>query len=525
MKTGCRRTVMLSSALMLLIAALGGRVEAISASAPPPPVSFTHGVASGDVTPASAMLWTRVDHEVGLTVDVALTSTFDPPVLKRTATTFAANDFTVNVLVAPLLPATTYYYRFRSGQNVSDVGSLRTAPRPDQSADVRFTFTGDTDGTLVNGSPFFNNFGALDAARNETADFFVYLGDTVYPDSPLRPAPAATLDEYRASYKLNRDYPNLANLLKSTSSYTVWDDHEIRDNYNGLTVDPAVYAIGRKAFLEYFPMLTGFQLQDAACAGNPLFRFFKWGKDVDIFILDAHSCQSALAGDFLHPVPPCFNDPLPTLPATLRPAFGLPASPPPGCLDGPGGIYDPSRTMLGAVQKQILKTALVASKAKFKFVVTPANMQQLYFLPYDRWEGYAAERNELLNFIRAQSVKNVMFLTTDTHAAIMNEVSVDRFTDPTPIAYEFMTGPAAAFTAEELILSQPTLGAPALGAVNSLLDLIDVDCRDLNAYSYASVSVTATAGTATVSLKDASGNVLVNQVPGSSTQCIKTVGP
>jgi len=181
--------------------------------------------------------------------------------------------------------------------------------------------------------------------------------------------------------------------------------------------------------------------------------------------------------------------------------------------------------MLGAVQKQILKTALVASKAKFKFVVTPANMQQLYFLPYDRWEGYAAERNELLNFIRAQSVKNVMFLTTDTHAAIMNEVSVDRFTDPTPIAYEFMTGPAAAFTAEELILSQPTLGAPALGAVNSLLDLIGVDCRDLNAYSYASVSVTATAGTATVSLKDASGNVLVNQVPGSSTQCIKTVGP
>ena len=85
-------------------------------------------------------------------------------------------------------------------------------------------------------------------------------------------------------------------------------------------------------------------------------------------------------------------------------------------------------------------------------------MQQLYFLPFDRWEGYAAERNEILNFIRAQSVKNVLFLTTDTHAAIMNEVSVDRFTDPRPIAYEFMTGPVAAFTAEELILSQTYAG-------------------------------------------------------------------
>src|SRR5690349_20335481 len=127
MQTGFTRAVMLSSALILLIA-LGGRVEAHSASAPPS-LSFTHGVASGDVTPANAMLWTRVDHEVRLTVDVAFTPTFNAPVLKCTATAFADNDFTVNVLVAPLLPATTYYYRFRSGQNVSDVGSPRTAPR------------------------------------------------------------------------------------------------------------------------------------------------------------------------------------------------------------------------------------------------------------------------------------------------------------------------------------------------------------------------------------------------------------
>ena len=94
----------------------------------------------------------------------------------------------------------------------------------------------------------------------------------------MRPAPATTLDEYRASYKLNRGYPNLANLLNSTSSYTVWDDHEVRDNYNGLTVDPAVYAIGRKASLEYFPMLTGFQLQDAACAGQPTLPFLQVGQ-------------------------------------------------------------------------------------------------------------------------------------------------------------------------------------------------------------------------------------------------------
>ena len=34
-------------------------------------VTFTHGVASGDVTPFSALLWTRVDEEVQLTVEVS----------------------------------------------------------------------------------------------------------------------------------------------------------------------------------------------------------------------------------------------------------------------------------------------------------------------------------------------------------------------------------------------------------------------------------------------------------------------
>jgi hypothetical protein len=52
----------------------------------------------------------------------------------------------------------------------------------------------------------------------------------------------------------------------------------------------------------------------------------------------------------------------------------------------------------------------------------------LIFLPYDRWEGYAAERTEMLEFIRNPDgntmtddhLKNVVFLSTDIHAAIYN---------------------------------------------------------------------------------------------------------
>jgi len=41
-------------------------------------VTFTHGVASGEVTHGSAVLWTRVDQEAALTVDVSTDPRFGP---------------------------------------------------------------------------------------------------------------------------------------------------------------------------------------------------------------------------------------------------------------------------------------------------------------------------------------------------------------------------------------------------------------------------------------------------------------
>lgn len=40
-------------------------------------------------------------------------------------------------------------------------------------------------------------------------------------------------------------------------------------------------------------------------------------------------------------------------------------------------------------------------------------------LPYDRWEGYEAERQRMLREL--QSVRNVVFLSTDVHATLVND--------------------------------------------------------------------------------------------------------
>ena len=85
----------------------------------------------------------------------------------------------------------------------------------------------------------------MTAAQGENADFFIYLGDTIYSDSSNRPGgPATTLADYRDAYKLQRTYQSLTNLQKSTSTYPLIDDHEVQNDFAGQTVDPARYAAG-----------------------------------------------------------------------------------------------------------------------------------------------------------------------------------------------------------------------------------------------------------------------------------------
>jgi len=241
----------------------------------------------------------------------------------------------------------------------------------------------------------------------------------------------------------------------------------------------------------------------------------------DVIILDERSCRSSDV------TVACQGDLAPTLPTPLRLQFGLPASPPAGCL---AAINDPTRTLLGPAQKQAFKDALLNSNAKFKFVFSGEPIQQFWALPYDRWEGYAAERNEVLDFIHDpdnnpatnDGIKNVVFLSTDAHATLVNEVFKDRFTAPTAIAQEVVTGPVANTTYQQQIMA--ALGAARVAQVQAALSVAGVDCRNLNQNSYGVVQVDSLLGTVTVTSKDQYGLPVVNQV-APAVPCTKTLGP
>jgi alkaline phosphatase D len=513
-------------ALIALASLLTVGVSAASAA------TFVGGVASGDVTSSRAILLAHTDVADQIHVRVwDNPSLSGPKAAQGKVKTTAERGFAAKVDVSGLAPNTTYYYRFDKDEVVSDVGTFKTAPDPSTPANVKATYTGDWDGThctppgplgspcSVAGAPVYNNFPTLAAAQAENGDFFIADGDTIYSDSRFRATPATTLPEYRAAQNEALAYPNLKNILESTSTIATMDDHEVKNDYDSVTVNPAQYAAGREAFLESYPVRETGLPHDPSCVGDPLYRSFHWGADVDVFVLDERSCRSQESAVT------CLGDLAPTLPPAARQVFPfnlfLTPNPPPGCL---ASINSSARTLLGPVQKAQFESDLQNSTATYKYVVSQDPIQQFFVAPYDRWEGYAAERSQVLNFIQNNGIDNVLFLTTDTHATLQNQVAIDQFTNPTPIANEMVTGPVATDTFQTEVLR--VAGGVGLFAVNTALNAFTgMDCRNLNQNSYALVETTSGGSTTITSKTDTGVPVVGVNTRNAPSTCTGTYGP
>jgi alkaline phosphatase D len=482
--------------LVVLSAVATLALAAMSASAADP--SFREGVAAGEVTSSSAVLWTRAPRPGPVVLTVATQT--GVPAGRFTLTATGANDRTAQYLVRGLKPAMRYRYFFTQGKAKSPIGAFATAPAASVAEPVRFAITGDADATPgANGKPAYNRYEVYQRMRAEENHFNVNLGDTIYSDSEVGGAPIArTVPEKWQKYRLGLGLPALVALRASAGLYSQWDDHEFINDFSRPESGDAIYRAGLKAFTDYGPVAR-------PTAATGLYRTFRWGKNLELFFLDERSFRSAKA------TLACGNDLAPTAPQSVRDAFASLAPPlrnpvPAACL---AALNDPARTMLGARQYAAFTRAIRASTATWKVVVNEVPIQQFYALPYDRWEGYAAERERLLRFLQA-NVRNVVFLTTDTHANLVNEVRY-RTLGGSPEGsgmWEVVTGPVATNTfAKEIdgFLGQKGAGT-AIGALffkppppNGM----GMRCAALDTYSYAQVTVTARRFT--VAMKDAKG--------------------
>ena len=220
---------------------------------------YPQGVASGDPTADSVILWTRRPPVEGfraqrLTVEIATDSDFNSVVAAGKARLSADNDWTCRFLAPRLRPATEYWYRFTDEHGFgSRIGRTLTAPAPDDERPVRFAFVSCQSVTE----------GACNAYRRmifederrppaERLGFVLHLGDFIYEvvwypeDKPegryarrLRDVyrlphgekigdlhVPVSLEDYRTTYRAYLQDPDLQDARARWPFICVWDNHE-----------------------------------------------------------------------------------------------------------------------------------------------------------------------------------------------------------------------------------------------------------------------------------------------------------
>lgn len=281
----------------------------------------------------------------------------------------ASTDYTLSTDVGSLDAATRYWYRAvltdlldRPRRNPSSIGTFRTAPALGTSADIVFAFSADVH------QDHPERLGILDAIAAKNPAFFLNLGDFPRCDDGT---PATDRSGYRAKHALVRSFDEIETFFLSVPACSLWDDHEIVDDWDGNT-DPDLVGHGIETWKEWFPH------RPTAGSSGGIYRSFRWGAALEVFLLDTRFFRSP-------------ND----------------------------ALDDASKTMLGATQKQWLKDCLLASTAIHKVVVTSVPLRY-GTTGNDHWEGFATERGEILDFITGNGIDGVFFLAGDQHWAAVH---------------------------------------------------------------------------------------------------------
>ena len=476
---------------------------------------FELGVAAGDVDSSSAILWAKAKGSGKVELQISDRGGFggcDPKHAGNLGLKAKrGNDNTVQKRVKHLDPDTTYRYRFcMKGGRKSATGKFTTAPAANSKQTIRFGFSGDQDARPEPGQtePYWNNFEIWDAIRQQRNDFNVLMGDTIYSDTEVPgyglSDVALTVEQKWEAYKTNLAMKPWAKARGSTAYYAHWDDHEfINDFARGADSFPLgagtvnidgeeLYERGVEAFTDYNPITYS--------KGKGIYRSVRWGKNLEVFFLDERSFRSN-ASDYTSVCdnPPGTRDFAPTAPQSVRDVFAAIAPAlanpvPQACLDS---INDPSRTLLGSKQLKRFKKQIAKSKATFKVIMNELPIQQYYVDPYDRWEGYEAERQEVLHYLEDE-VQNVVFLTADVHASLVNDARYNTL-GPGGVQnsgiLDVTSGPIA--TANYGLEISDTVGNPAAGSLVQSLFFkpqppsgMGMQCASVDQFSYAQVEVT-----------------------------------
>jgi alkaline phosphatase D len=357
---------------------------------------FEHGVASGDVTSSSAVLWTRLATEAApfgssrddgtWAVDWSISRSDRSGVVQSgSAAVGPEHDHCIHVAVEGLEPGTEYEYAFEF-DGLREVGRTRTLPERGD----RFRFV-----VLCCSRRGWPGFELFDSIVEEQPGLVLHLGDSIYeigeiaPDGTMTDPPhdCHTLDDYRRRHRQYRSDTRLQRLLASVPVLAVWDDHEVADN----APDPdgaARRRAGQRAWAEWMPTR-------ALRHDEPLDRWLTIDGLVDLALVD-----SRFGGRSVDDV------------------------------DGPGTADDATGHILADDQWTALERFVDRSRSPWFVVANQVQVSPMTLVtrparawpPWrrivnpDQWDGYPHDRQRLASLVRRAAGAAVV-LSGDLHSA------------------------------------------------------------------------------------------------------------
>jgi alkaline phosphatase D len=400
-----------------------------------PAAVFPQSVMSGGPTASGVILWTRlapsvVRDGVALQVEVATDDAFTETVYRGEVAAgqiTPAHDHTVTVdLDGELDSNRRYHYRFVYDGTASQTGRCRTLPGPDDDPDeISFAVLSCQD--YQNGY-----YGAYAHVAREEVDFLLHMGDFIYEsangaytgpgqgivegrdfDLPSGASLAETLDDFRFLYKTYKSDPLLQSGLEAHTLIAGWDDHEIGNNryWDYASRAPVLpekadghdpefalelTADGIQAWMEHMPARVDYDpTADTLHDQFRLYRTLSFGDLVDLVVTDERLFRDG---------PPC--------PDTNRVSCRAEEA-----------VH---RTMLGARQKEWWKGQITDATATWTVwhnavltvpLTVGSDWYQVEFLQ-DSWDGFQAERYDLMQHVAGADVENFVTLTGDLHCAL-----------------------------------------------------------------------------------------------------------
>jgi alkaline phosphatase D len=183
-----RRRLLARSASTIALAGLGGLVRPYLSRAADRP-QIVCGIASGDVSAGSAVVWARADRPARMEVECSTIESFATIIRVASKEAQPDHDFTSKVLLEDLPPGQDIFYRVRFDDIASGIagetqaGHFRTAPKDKSS--ISFVWSGDTAGQGWGIDPARGGTRTYRTMLENRPDFFIHSGDHIYADCPV----------------------------------------------------------------------------------------------------------------------------------------------------------------------------------------------------------------------------------------------------------------------------------------------------------------------------------------------------